>query len=246
MEPLITVTNVDKNFNNHPVLSSINLESFPGKILGLIGPSGAGKTTLIKVIMGMEQPDTGTATILDKQMPNRIVLEDIGFMAQNDALYGSLTGRENLKFFASLFAIDRKLIENRINYVASIVNLIPDLNKKVSNYSGGMKRRLSLAISLISDPKILILDEPTVGIDPELRCQIWKELKKYRDEGKLIIITTHVMADAAQCDELEMIRDGHIISSGSPEELKAEYNADNLEDVFLKAGEQNNENPIDN
>ncbi|AQW21060.1 glycosyl transferase family 2 [Lentilactobacillus curieae] len=246
MTDLIKVTNVNKSYNGKLTLESINLVAKSNQVLGLLGPSGAGKTTLIKIIMGMEHPDSGTATVFDQQMPNREVLQSIGFMAQEDALYSSLSARENLRFFAELFQLNKDDIENRINYVASIVDLVPDLNRRVSNFSGGMKRRLSLAISLIADPKILILDEPTVGIDPELRRQIWNELHKYRDEGKTIIITTHVMEDAAQCDNLAMIRNGKIISSGSPEEMKQAYHAKDLEEVFLTAGRVTNENSVNN
>lgn len=217
----------------------MNLTASGHEILGLIGPSGAGKTTIIKNIMGMEQPDDGKVTIFGKEMPNRQVLQRIGFMAQDDALYESLTGRENLKFFAQLFGVKKDQLNERIEYTAGVVNLNQDLDKRVSNYSGGMKRRLSLAISLIQDPDLLVLDEPTVGIDPELRRQIWDELRKYAKDGKSIIITTHVMEDAAECDELLMIRDGHIITHGSPDSLEKKYQVDNLEQVFLKAGKSN-------
>lgn len=239
MDAVVTVTHVDKSFNKHRILHDVNLTASTHEILGLIGPSGAGKTTIIKNIMGMEQPDDGEVTIFGNQMPNRQVLQRIGFMAQDDALYESLTGRENLKFFAQLFGVKKDQLKARIEYTAGVVNLNQDLGKRVSNYSGGMKRRLSLAISLIQDPDLLVLDEPTVGIDPELRRQIWDELRKYAKEGKSIIITTHVMEDAAECDELLMIREGHIITHGSPANLEKEYNVDNLEQVFLKAGKSN-------
>lgn len=239
MDAVVTVTHVDKSFNKKRILHDVNLTASGHEILGLIGPSGAGKTTIIKNIMGMEQPDDGKVTIFGKEMPNRQVLQRIGFMAQDDALYESLTGRENLKFFAQLFGVKKDQLNERIEYTAGVVNLNQDLDKRVSNYSGGMKRRLSLAISLIQDPDLLVLDEPTVGIDPELRRQIWDELRKYAKDGKSIIITTHVMEDAAECDELLMIHDGHIITHGSPDSLEKKYQVDNLEQVFLKAGKSN-------
>jgi ABC-2 type transport system ATP-binding protein len=239
MDAVVTVTHVDKSFNKKRILHDVNLTASGHEILGLIGPSGAGKTTIIKNIMGMEQPDDGKVTIFGKEMPNRQVLQRIGFMAQDDALYESLTGRENLKFFAQLFGVKKDQLNERIEYTAGVVNLNQDLDKRVSNYSGGMKRRLSLAISLIQDPDLLVLDEPTVGIDPELRRQIWDELRMYAKDGKSIIITTHVMEDAAECDELLMIRNGHIITHGSPDSLEKKYQVDNLEQVFLKAGKSN-------
>ncbi|KRM94375.1 Fe(3+)-transporting ATPase [Lentilactobacillus senioris DSM 24302 = JCM 17472] len=238
MSLAVAVTNVSKHFANQVVLDNINLQVTSHQTLGLIGPSGAGKTTLVKIIMGMDDPDTGEVTVLGKPMPNRETLAQIGFMAQSDALYELLTGRENLTFFAELFHIAKKDIPARIEYAAGTVNLLEFLDRRVSNYSGGMKRRLSLALTLLADPDLLILDEPTVGIDPELRQQIWQELNRLRDNGKAIIITTHVMEDAAQCDNLAMIRDGHFITSGTPDELLAKYHTDSLEEVFVKAGQK--------
>jgi ABC-2 type transport system ATP-binding protein len=157
-------------------------------------------------------------------------------MAQADALYSDLTGSENLAFFASLFKLKKDVQKERIDYAADLVNLRADLKKKVENYSGGMKRRLSLAVALIQDPDILILDEPTVGIDPELRQSIWAELYRLKNEGKTILVTTHVMDEAEKCDRLAMVRDGEIITSGSPAELKNQYGITSLEEVFLMAG----------
>lgn len=238
MSLAVNVTGVSKRFGTQIVLDDINLQVTSNQILGLIGPSGAGKTTLVKIIMGMDAPDTGSVTVLEHKMPNRKNLARVGFMAQSDALYERLTARENLTFFARLFSINSADIDRRIEYAAGTVNLVEYLDRRVSKYSGGMKRRLSLAITLLQDPELLILDEPTVGIDPELRQQIWRELKRLRNNGKAIIITTHVMEDAAQCDNLAMIRDGHFITSGTPGELMAEYHTDDLEDVFVKAGKR--------
>jgi len=158
-------------------------------------------------------------------------------MAQSDALYTELTGEENLKFFASLFKLGKEARKERIQYAAGLVNLVGELGKRVSAYSGGMKRRLSLAVALIQNPRLLILDEPTVGIDPQLRVSIWNELLRVkREEGKTIVVTTHVMDEAARCDYLALVRDGRILASGTPQELLAQYKVDNLEGVFLAAG----------
>lgn len=237
MRSSIIVNHVSKSFGKRQVLEDINMTIESGQIFGLIGPSGSGKTTLVKLLVGMDVGDLGSITVLDKQMPNLEVLQNIGYMAQSDALYTELSGEENLRFFASLFKLTKKEQKERIQYAAGIVNLTNELKKKVSNYSGGMKRRLSLAIALIQNPKLLILDEPTVGIDPELRKSIWTELIRLKkEEGKAIIITTHVMDEAEKCDRLAMIRHGRIITEGSPEELKEQYSVYNLEDVFLQAG----------
>lgn len=227
---------MSKSFGKKKVLNQINLTVKSGEIFGLIGPSGSGKTSLVKIIVGMDSPSQGDVQVLNTGVPNLKLLQRIGYMAQADALYSDLTGEENLAFFASLFKLKKEEKKRRIAYAAHLVNLTDELKKKVQNYSGGMKRRLSLAVALIQDPEILILDEPTVGIDPELRQSIWAELYRLKNEGKTILVTTHVMDEAEKCDRLAMVRDGEIITSGSPAELKEQYGITSLEEVFLTAG----------
>jgi ABC-2 type transport system ATP-binding protein len=211
MEPVVKINNVSKSYSKKAVLDNVSMNIENGKIYGLIGPSGAGKTTLVKIVVGMERADTGTVHVLDVRMPNLKIMQDIGYMSQSDALYSDLTGEENLRFFASLFRINKADQKKRISYLAELVNLTDHLKKRVSAYSGGMKQRLSLGIALIQNPSVLILDEPTVGIDPELRLGIWNELYRLKNnEGKTIIITTHVMDEALKCDVLAMIRDGKV------------------------------------
>lgn len=233
----IQVQEVTKSFGKKVVLKDINFDIKEGNIYGFIGPSGSGKTTLIKMIVGMDIPDEGSIYLLGEKMPNLNILQQIGYMAQSDALYSALTGKENLMFFASLFKIDKTEKQKRIAYVAELVNLTADLKKRVSAYSGGMKRRLSLAIALVQNPQVLILDEPTVGIDPELRLSIWNELLRLKnEEGKTIIVTTHVMDEAEKCDYIAMVRDGSFIASGTPRQLKERYKVNSLDEVFLNAG----------
>ena len=236
MSASIVLKDVSKSFGKKEVLHNINLSVEPGKIYGLIGPSGSGKTTLVKMIVGMDRPTKGEVQVLNTKVPNLHLLQKIGYMAQADALYTDLTGEENLAFFASLFKLKNGAQKERIAYAADLVNLTSDLKKKVQDYSGGMKRRLSLAVALIQDPQVLVLDEPTVGIDPELRLSIWAEINRLKQEGKTILVTTHVMDEAEKCDYLAMVRDGEILTSGSPNELKAQYGIATLEEVFLKAG----------
>ncbi|WP_391205864.1 ABC transporter ATP-binding protein [Psychrobacillus sp. L4] len=242
MTSTIVLGQVSKSFGKKSVLNNISISVDAGQIYGLIGPSGSGKTTLVKIIVGMDQPSTGQVQVLNTKVPNLKLLQKIGYMAQADALYNDLTGQENLAFFASLYKLNKDVQKKRIAYAADLVNLTAHLSKKVQNYSGGMKRRLSLAVALIHDPQILILDEPTVGIDPELRKSIWAEITRLKNEGKTILITTHVMDEAEKCDQLAMVRDGEIISSGSPLELKNHFEIDSLEEVFLKAGGEKDEN----
>ncbi|WP_243385251.1 ABC transporter ATP-binding protein [Bacillus kexueae] len=233
---IIDVTDLSKSFGKKEVLKKISFHVDKGEIFGLLGPSGSGKTTLVKCLIGMETPTTGTIHVLNTKVPNLDLTMKIGFMAQSDALYTDLTAYENVDFFASLYGLKGQYKKERIEYVLSIVNLLDDRKKKIHQYSGGMKRRLSLAISLLHDPDVLILDEPTVGIDPILRKSIWEELERMRLNGTTIVVTTHVMDEAEKCTKLGMIRDGHLIAIGTPSELKDRVSVTSIEEAFLTYG----------
>ncbi|WP_282801677.1 ABC transporter ATP-binding protein [Secundilactobacillus kimchicus] len=219
------------------MLQDVNLTVTTGQIVGLIGPSGSGKSTVIKTTLGMEVADGGTATVFGTTMPNRQLLAKIGYMAQTDALYDSLTGRENLQFFGEMKGLSKSELTREINRVAEVVNLQADLDKRTSGYSGGMNRRLSLAIALLGQPALLILDEPTVGIDPALRRSIWAELARIRDEGRAILMTTHVMDEAELVDQVALLLDGKVMAFDTPDALKTAYQVATIEEVFLKAEE---------
>jgi ABC-2 type transport system ATP-binding protein len=236
MNPIVQIEQVTKHFGKQEVLKGMNLNINEGEIFGLLGPSGAGKTTLVKQLVGLELPSTGKNKVFNILMPSLEVISKIGYMAQSDALYGELTARENLQFFASLYGINGARQKERIQACMEIVQLSDHIDKQVSNYSGGMKRRLSLAIALIHEPKLLILDEPTVGIDPVLRKSIWDSFYELKKRGVTIIVTTHVMDEADKCDRLGMIRDGYLIAVGTPQALKESMNSTSLEDAFLSYG----------
>ena len=237
MGRLIEIEKLSKSFGEQKVLDKIDFNLESGEIVGLIGPSGSGKSTLIKTMLGMEKADEGEALILDYKMPKREILSNIGYMAQSDALYEMLTGYENLEFFGKMKGVPSDKLKKEIEYIAEIVDLTDDLKKLVSKYSGGMKRRLSLAIALIGSPELLILDEPTVGIDPSLRKNIWKELFKQRDSGVGILVTTHVMDEAELTDKVGLLLNGDIIDFDTPQQLKVKNNVKTIEEVFLKVEE---------
>lgn len=237
MGRLIEIEKLSKSFGEQKVLDKIDFNLESGEIVGLIGPSGSGKSTLIKTMLGMEKADEGEALVLDYKMPKREILSNIGYMAQSDALYEMLTGYENLEFFGKMKGVSAKELKKEIEYIAEVVDLTDDLKKLVSKYSGGMKRRLSLAIALIGSPELLILDEPTVGIDPSLRKNIWKELFKQRDNGVGILVTTHVMDEAELTDKVGLLLNGDIIDFDTPQQLKVKNNVNTIEEVFLKVEE---------
>lgn len=232
----INIDDLSKSFGKNRVLSHISLQVNDCEIFGLLGPSGAGKTTLVKIIAGIEEATTGAVDVLNTAMPNLAVMQKIGFMAQSDALYAELNAYENLDFFASIYGLKGSYKKKRIQQVLQFVNLSDDMKKPIHSFSGGMKRRLSLAISMLHEPEILILDEPTVGIDPVLRKSIWEELSHLAQNGTTIVVTTHVMDEAEKCDRLGMIRDGKLIAAGSPSQLKQNTNSATLEEAFLHFG----------
>ena len=234
MNELLTIRHLRHSFSQQLVLNDVSLSVVSGKVTGLIGPSGAGKTTLVKTALGMKKADRGTAMVLDTKIPNRKILGQIGYMAQSDALYQDLTTRENLTFFGQIKGISKKM-PAIIQKVAQIVDLTADLDKQVKNFSGGMKRRLTLTIALIGNPKLLILDEPTVGIDSKLSRQIWQELRQRRNLGCGILVTTYVMNEAELTDEVALLMNGTIIANDSPADLKKRYHAKSIEEVFIKA-----------
>lgn len=235
-EYCVSIRNVSKKFGKQQVLFNINLDIKKGEIFGLLGPSGAGKTTLVKELAGLDTPTTGENLVLGTKMPNLNVINRIGYMAQSDALYEDLSAKENLQFFASLFGLKGKEKNNRIQAVMELVDLQDHTQKLVAGYSGGMKRRLSLAIALLHEPELLILDEPTVGIDPVLRKKIWDAFENLNKHGTTIIVTTHVMGEAEKCHRLGLIRSGELIAEGTPQQLKENTNTDSIEDAFLVYG----------
>ncbi|MGJ7034196.1 ABC transporter ATP-binding protein [Anoxybacillus eryuanensis] len=233
---VIQLQHVYKQFHQKEVIHDVSLTVNEGEIFGMLGPSGAGKTTIVKMIAGIDTATKGEIHVLGVRMPSLQTMARIGFMAQSDALYGELTALENLDFFASIYGLKGKKKKQRIDEVLELVNLTDDRKKAIHQFSGGMKRRLSLAASLLHEPEVLILDEPTVGIDPLLRQAIWEELERIRQKGTTIVVTTHVMDEAEKCMRLAMIRNGQLIAIGSPEQLKKQTNALTLEQAFLQFG----------
>lgn len=233
IENVIKVTDLEVKYDKTTILKNITLNIKKGEIIGFLGPSGSGKTTLVKALIGMKSPVKGSVEVLGYEMPSLEAIAKVGYMAQSDALYEDLTGLDNILFFGELYNLKGRAAKKRAMELLTLVSMEKDANKSVKNYSGGMKRRLSLAIALIHSPELLILDEPTVGIDPVLRRSFWNEFQRIRNNGGSIIITTHVMDEAYHCDRLSLIRDGEIIADGSPDEIISSSGKENIEEAFL-------------
>lgn len=237
-ESCIKINKINKYYGDRQVLRDVSFDVPFAAVYGLLGPSGCGKTTTVKIISGILEATSGEAFVLDKKMPSLTLMSQIGYMAQSDALYPDLSARENMEFFGALYGITGKAFVKRFDEVMALVNLSEDRNKIVGAYSGGMKRRLSLAMAILHRPPVLILDEPTVGIDPLLRKNIWDELYRMTADGVTILLTTHVMDEAEKCSHLSMMRAGELIASGSPKEIQTGAGADTLEEAFLFYGRE--------
>ncbi|WP_407272679.1 ABC transporter ATP-binding protein [Radiobacillus sp. PE A8.2] len=236
MNSAIAINHVSHRFGKQQVLNDITFSVTEGQIFGLLGPSGSGKTTLVKTIAGTLTPTQGEVIVEGMKMPSLKAMSNIGYMAQSDALYSELTAQENLAFFASIYGVPRKNVKKRVEQVLDTLDLLAAKNKIVEAFSGGMKRRLSLAAALLHQPKLLLLDEPTVGIDPVLRNEIWDYFARLQQQGTTILITTHVMDEAEKCDKLALMRNGSIIADGSPDQLKGDTKTDTIEQAFLVYG----------
>lgn len=238
MKESIQAEGVTKSFGGKPALKSVTLSAYEGEILCLLGPSGAGKTTLIRLITGALRPDSGTIRVTGEKIPSRAAQRAIGFMPQEDAVYQDISGLDNLLFFGRLFQMKKRALSGRAEEVLSLTGLEPDRHKLVSHYSGGMKKRLSLAIALLHDPAILLLDEPTIGIDPVLRRTIWDRFEALRQSGKTIAVSTHVMDEAARCQRAALISNGRLIENDTVGNLKSKTKGGSLEELFFALGKE--------
>ena len=223
-----------KEYGDFRAVDKLKLHVERGEIYGLLGPNGAGKTTAIKVLVGLLKITSGSAEILDMDISNRKIAGSIGYMPQETAMYVGLTVHQNLEFFGNLFGMTREHIALKEAELLKFVDLEDWKDELVQNLSGGMKHRVSLACALIHEPQVLFLDEPTVGVDPQLRASFWDFFSSLKEHGTTVIITTHYMDEARHCDRVGFMRRGNLIAEGAPEELMKKAGTDNLEDAFLK------------
>ncbi len=232
--PALAVRELRKSYGDFEAVRGLSLEVERGEIFGLIGPNGAGKTTTIKTIIGLLKPDSGEIELLGKKMPNKGVLAKVGYMPQELALYRNLTVEENLWFYSRLYGLPRKEFEKRKESILRFVGLEKFRNRLVGELSGGMQRRASLACTLIHDPEFLILDEPTVGVDPQLRANFWSYFRELTKEGASILITTHYMDEAVNCDRVAIMMNGKVLITAPPEQIIEETGSATFEEAVLK------------
>ncbi len=229
----VTVSGLTVTYDGTPALREASLSVPHGSIVGILGPSGSGKTTLIKCIVGLLRPARGEVRVAGRRVPDKSLARSVGYMAQEDALYPDLTGQQNLRFFSSLYGLRGPAAAAAISSVFRLTRLTGHESKRVKNYSGGMRKRLSLAAALVHGPSLLVLDEPTVGIDPVLRAEFWDEFRRLRDAGATILLTTHVMDEADRCDRLALVFEGRVLAYDTPAGVCRAVGASTTEEAFL-------------
>ncbi|TSA20639.1 MAG: ABC transporter ATP-binding protein [Actinomycetales bacterium] len=223
----LSALNIEKEKNE--ILHSISLEFPEGKIIGLLGPSGSGKTTILRSIVGLQRITSGSISVLNQPAGSKALRSQIAYSTQSASVYGDLTCTENIRFFASLF----KENELSVTEILELVQLTKNRKQLAQTLSGGERSRLALATALVGNPKIIILDEPTVGLDPVLREELWGLFRRLCEKGKTLVVSSHVMEEAENCDHLILLRDGKILAEGTVSELKKITGKSDMDSVFI-------------
>jgi len=236
-EAAIVLDNLTKRFEDVTAVDGLSLEVEKGELFGLLGPNGAGKTTTINVLCGLLEPTSGSASVggYDVRQEPEKVKELTGVCPQETAVYPHLTGKENVELFGNLHAMPKEKLKRNVDELLREMSLSEDAKRRVGKYSGGMMRRINLAMALVHDPEIAFLDEPTVGMDPQSRRAVWDFIRGLKKQKKTVILTTHYMEEAEElCERVGIIDHGKLIALGSPEQLKDKFGVKNLEEVFLQ------------
>jgi ABC-2 type transport system ATP-binding protein len=231
----ITIEGLVFSYGKLRVIDGLSLDIPAGISFGLLGPNGSGKTTLIRLMVGLLKPAAGTIRVLGRAA-STAAARNLGYMPQLPALYAELSVAQNIDFFARIYGLrDGKERRQRVEEIIEMTDLRDKARVSVTHLSGGMKQRVSLGCAIVHRPPVLFLDEPTVGLDPELRAHLWENFRRFNQAGTTIIISSHTMDDAAHCDRLVFLRQGRVIAAGTPDELRAATGrADaTLEEAFL-------------
>jgi len=235
IQSAISISGLVRGYGKIKVLEGFDMDVEEGSIYGLLGPSGCGKTTLLKVILGRLIPENGQINVLGSfpgEKGSKIPGSAVGYAPQEIALYPDLSIAETLRFHGRLHGMSQEKIIERMDWLIEFLDL-PESSRTVGNLSGGQMRRVSLAVALLHEPKLLILDEPTVGVDPELRAKIWEHLVEIANSGVTIILTTHYIDEAGMAGRVGLMRQGKLLAQDSPSNLTQEYGHTSLEETFL-------------
>jgi ABC-2 type transport system ATP-binding protein len=212
-----------------PVLCDLDFTVVAGQVTGLLGPSGCGKTTLMRTLVGVQRISSGSVEVLGLPAGAAELRSQIGYVTQQPSVYDDLTIAENLHFFARIVGVG----DGRVQECLETVSLADRAGSVVSRLSGGQRSRVSLAVALLHQPRLLVLDEPTVGLDPVLRVELWQTFHELADAGAAVLVSSHVMDEASRCDRLLLMRDGRLIADDTPDGLLRSTSTDDIEDAFL-------------
>ena len=232
-EPAITIAGLRVHRGGALVLPGVSLDIGAGTVTGLLGPSGSGKTTLLRAIVGVQIVDAGSVTVLGLAAGAPELRRRVGYVTQEPSVYGDMSVRENLRYFARVLGAPPSRIDEAIDEV----DLGGQADQLTRTLSGGERSRVSLATALLGRPELLVLDEPTVGLDPVLRRDLWTMFHQLAETGRTLVVSSHVMDEAERCDELVLMRDGVIVAAAPPGEVLARTGADDLEEAFLALAE---------
>jgi len=244
-ESIAVQTNeLTRNFGKFIAVNKVSIDVYNGEIFGFLGANGAGKTTMIRMLCGLLMPSSGKGSVagFDIYKQSEQIKHNIGYMSQKFSLYDDLTIGENIEFYGGIYNLTDDVISQRKEELISDVGLGDVANQLTRDLPLGFKQRLALGCSLLHDPAILFLDEPTSGVDPVARRAFWDLIYETAAKGKTIFVTTHFMDEAEYCHRLSIMRDGNIIALGAPRELRTEYNKDTMQDVFISIAAVNEEN----
>ena len=229
MDSAVTVTDLVVDRGKREVLRGLSFTVPPGQVTGLLGPSGSGKTTLMRSVVGVQKVRSGEVTVLGEPAGSPALRSRIGYVTQAPSVYEDLTVRENARYFAALYGLGAREADAAV----TDVGLADAAGQLVRDLSGGQKGRASLACALVAAPDVLVLDEPTVGLDPVLRVELWDRFHALARAGTTLIVSSHVMDEASRCDRLLLLRDGDLIADSTPAQLRADGRSDDLEEAFL-------------
>ena len=217
---MLKISNLSKRFGQRQALNELSLTLQPGEVYGLLGPNGAGKTTALNLLCGLLKPDSGEILVQGKPVSRATKLL-VGVMPQQNLLYQSLTCQENLAFLARIYGLDKKKMHSRVRHCLSAVNLSERADSVVGDLSGGMQRRLSLAAAIIHRPKLVVLDEPSTGLDIEARYEVWELISLLKRQGVTVLLTTHLLDEVERlCDRIGIIKQGRLLADGTLEKLR--------------------------
>jgi len=232
-QPAVETRDLVKKFGAFTAVDHLNLRIQRGETYGLLGPNGSGKTTTIKVLCHLLRATSGEAFVLGQKAGDPSIVPRIGYMPQETALYLDLTVHENMGLFGEIYGMDGTSIDREEARLLHFIDLEKWRSSTIANLSGGMRHRVSLACSMIHKPEILFLDEPTVGVDPELRASFWDYFEALRQTGVTVVITTHYMDEAHHCSRIGLLREGRLIAEGTPAQVTELAGVQSLEDAFL-------------